>query len=327
MKINKLVLLIVICFFMTGCVSYTELNELGIIDMILIDKKDDNYIVTINMLTPKKDDLEAKTTYSATDLTLDKCLGDLYLYSSKKISFSHLELMVFTPNIAKKEYDEIINLFLNRVDSRNTFNTVIIDNYEKLFNYKSRDINDLININNSESGIVETKQFDDVIKDILELEISYIPRLTIKDTLLIEGYQSIYDKNKLLTKEESIGYNFITNNIHQSTFTSNNIGFKLNSPNTSIKVDKNKIQINVNSTYQIVNNNTNINNDKDLEKECNKAIKKYISAFLKDNNLNYFYNIIKKYDYKYYLDTNNIKIEFDINTNLVKVDNSNIKGD
>ena len=63
MKYIKLIIIFLFPLLITGCVSYTELNELGIIDMILIDKVDDKYVITINMITPKEDDLENKTTY------------------------------------------------------------------------------------------------------------------------------------------------------------------------------------------------------------------------------------------------------------------------
>lgn len=326
MKYIKVIIILLISITLTGCVSYSELNELGIIDMILIDKKDDQYIVTINMLTPTEDDLEQKKTYSATNKSLDQCLNDLYLSTTKKIAFSHLELMAFTPNIQRDDYDKIINLFLNRVDSRNTFSTIIVNNPSKLFEYKSKDINDLININNEEDGIVSIKQFDDIIKDILEIKISYVPSIKIEDELIIEGYQSIYDENKLLSSKESIGYNFITNKITQGLFTIDDIGFKLNNSRTNIIINKNKIKIDITTTYQIISNNTNIKNDEEIESKYNKAIKDYVESFYKHNKYNYFYNLIKKYDYKYYQSHNNIHLEFDINIKSSRIDNSNIKG-
>lgn len=326
MKYIRLILLFLVIFLSTGCVSYTELNELGIIDMILIDKIDNNYTVTINMITPSKDDLEEKKTYQASGKNLDKCLNELYLKTTKKIAFSHLELMALTTNIEKNDYDEIINLFLNRVDSRNSFSTVIIDNTKKLFEYKSKDINDLININGEESGIVFIKQFDEIVKDILEINISYIPYISIDDEITIKGYQSIYEENKLLSKEESIGYNFMTNNITQAMLISNNIGFKLNRSNTMIKVDENKIKIDINNNYQIVTNNSNITSNKDIERIYTKEIKKYIEAYINNNNHQYFYNLIRKFDYKYYKNNKDIELEFIINVNSSLIKNSNIKG-
>ena len=326
MKYIKVIILILLLSLITGCISYTELNELGIIDMILIDKVNDEYIVTINMITPEKDNLEKSIIYQAKSKNLDDCLNELYLSTTKKIYFSHLELMAFTPNIERNDYDEVINLFLNKVDSRNTFSTVIVNNSDKLFEYKSKDINDLININSEENGIVFIKQFDDIIKNILEIGISYIPRITIEDEIFIEGYQSIYDENKLLTINESIGYNFITNNINQAVFISNDIGFKLISSKTQTKVKDNKIILNISTNYQIVTNNSNIKNDKEIEKIYSSKIESFINEFLSNNKYNYFYNLIRKYDNKYYKSHNNIKLEFKININSSKINNSNIEG-
>lgn len=326
MKYIKLILLFLVVFLTTGCVSYTELNELGIIDMILIDKDNNNYVVTINMITPSKDEIDAKKTYQASGENLDKCLNVLYLKTTKRIAFSHLELMALSPNLKRNDYDEIINLFLNRVDSRNSFSTVIIDNSEKLFEYKSKDINDLININGEESGIVFIKQFDEMVKDILEINISYIPYISIDDELTIEGYQSIYEEDKLLSKEESIGYNFITNNITQAVLIRDDIGFKLNRTNTMVKVDENKIKLDITSNYQIVTNNSNITDNNKIKNIYNKEIKKYIDAYISNNNHKYFYNLIRKFDYKYYKNNKDIELEFIININSALIKNSNIQG-
>jgi len=327
MKYIKFILLFIVLIYTTGCVSYTELNELGIIDMILIDKINDQYIVTINMLTPKDNDLEKKITYQSSGANLDECLNDLYLSTTKKIYFSNLELMALTTNIQQNDYKEIINLFLNRVDSRNTFSTIIIDNKEKLFEYKSKDINDLININSEENGIVTIKQFDEIIKDILEINISYVPKIKLNEKITIEGYQSIYSQNKALTTKESIGYNFATNNINQAVFISNDIGYKITNSKTKTKVKNNKITLTISLDYQIVTNNSNIKNLQEIEKICINEIKNFINEYLNKNNHNYFYNLIKKYDYKYYNNNNNINLDFEINISANKIKNSNIKGD
>lgn len=325
MKYVKLMIVFLISITLTGCVSYTELNETAIIDAILIDKTDNKYIVTINMLTPTKDDLEEKKTYTSTNESLDKCLSELYLSTTKKIAFSHLELLAITPNIQKEELKEIINLFLNRVDSRNTFSTIVITNQEKLFDYDVEDINELIDINHNERGIVSIKQFDSMIKDILEMNISYVPRIKIEDELVIEGYQSVYGENKLLSIDESIGYNFITNNIKQGLLNINDIGIKLNTSNTNIKVNKNKIDINITSSYQVLNNNEN-KSDKEINKSYHEALEKYMNEFIDNNKLNYFDKLVEKYQYDYYKNNKDLKLEFDIHITSTKIENSNIKG-
>ena len=329
MKYIKILIIVFLGITLTGCVSYMELNELGIIDMILIDKVDNQYVVTINMLTATKDDLENKKTYTAINNSIDECLNDLYLYTNKKISFTHLELMAFTPNLHNKEYNDIINLFLNRVDSRNTFSTVIIDNdndsySSKLFEYKSSDINNLININHEEYGMVAIKQFDSIIKDILEMKISYIPKISIEDELYIKGYQSIYSDYQDLSFEESLGYNFITNQISQSKLNINNIGLKIDTSNTIIRVNKNEITFNINISYQITNNNDSPLEE--IDNLCKDKIKDYISSFINNSHDNYFLYLIEKYQNNYFKENNKINIKYKINIVTNRIDNTNIKG-
>lgn len=327
MKHIKLLILILLLVFTTGCVSYSELNELGIVDMILIDKDNNQYVVSLNMLTPTEDDLKSNKVYTTSDKSLDKCLTNLYLESNKKISFSHLELILFTTNLEKDDYDEVINLFFNRSDSRNTFSTVITNPKTNLENYRKDDINNLININHENEGIVAIKQFDDVVKDILEIKNSYIPKIDDKDSIKIDGYYSIYNENKLLTKDESIGYNFITDNIIKNEFEVNDINFKINYSKTNLKINKNKITINITTTYQIMSNNTKIKDDKELDLLFQKGVKKYINSYLALNNYNYFNNLLKKYDYKYYKNNKDITFKFSIKISSNKINNSNIKGD
>lgn len=327
MKYIKLLILILLLVFTTGCVSYSELNELGIVDMILIDKDNNQYVVSLNMLTPTEDDLKSNKVYTTSDKSLDKCLTNLYLESNKKISFSHLELILFTTNLEKDDYDEVINLFLNRSDSRNTFSTVITNPKTNLENYRKDDINNLINVNHENEGIVAIKQFDDVVKDILEIKNSYIPKIDDKDSIKIDGYYSIYNENKLLTKDESIGYNFITDNIIKNEFEVNDINFKINYSKTNLKINRNKININITTTYQIMSNNTKIKDDKELDLLFQEGVKKYINSYLALDNYNYFSNLLKKYDYKYYKNNKDITFKFSIKISSNKINNSNIKGD
>lgn len=327
MKHIKFLILILLLIFTTGCVSYSELNELGIVDMILIDKDNSQYVVSLNMLTPTEDDLKSNKVYTTSDKSLDKCLTNLYLESNKKISFSHLELILFTTNLEKDDYDEVINLFLNRSDSRNTFSTVITNPKTNLENYRKDDINSLININHENEGIVAIKQFDDVVKDILEIKNSYMPKIDDKDSIKIDGYYSIYNENKLLTKDESIGYNFITDNIIKNEFEVNDINFKINYSKTNLKINRNKITINITTTYQIMSNNTKIKDDKELDLLFQKGVKKYINSYLALDNYNYFSNLLKKYDYKYYKNNKDITFKFNIKISSNKINNSNIKGD
>lgn len=302
-------ILVLISFILTGCLNYVELNDIGIINVIGIDKNNNGYIININMLTPTTDLLNKSTTYEVQSKTLEEAFDKLYLLTSKKINLSHLELVMFSKSLEKKDYNNITRFFLNRNDSRNTFPTVIVENYDKnkIFNITANDINSLIETNSKDDGIVSVKTFDELTEDILNLNISYIPCIKINDKVEILGYRSIYEESKLLTIKESISYNFLINKISKCNFVDEVINIKIDSSNTKIAINQNKITININSIL------TNYANKKDVTEFYNDTLLKYLEEFLESNNLNYFYNLIKKYDYNYYKNNKNIDIEFKIN--------------
>lgn len=302
-------IIIVILFTLTGCLNYVELNDIGIINVIGIDKENDGYIININMITPTGDDLEKSTTYEVYSSTLEEAFDKLYLLTSKKINLSHLELVMFSKNLNKDDYNNITNFFLNRNDSRNTFPVVIVENYNKkeIFSFSAYDINSLIEVNSFDDGIVSVKTFDEVIDDILNIKISYIPCIKITDKVEILGYYSIYNKEKLLSIKESISYNFLTNKISKCNFVDDNLNIKIDSSNTKIAINKNKITININSIL------TNYTDKSDITDFYNKTLKNYLEEYLANNDLEYFYNLIKKYNYSYYKNNKNIDIDFNIN--------------
>ena len=290
-KINLLIILILICT--TGCLNYTELNDIGIINTIGINKEDNNYIIDINMLTPTEKDLEKDKVYQIEAKSLNEAFDKLYLKTSKKINLSHLELMILSNNLNKYDYDNLKDFFINRTDTRNTFNVVILENYnsDNLFLYTQEEINNLILTNYLEDGLVSQKTFDELIEDILSIQESYLPAIEINKDMTILGYQKVYKNNKLLSKEDSIAYNFITNKINKCIISDKDTNIRINKSNTIIDISKNIITININST--ILTNESN-NNIKD---KYNKIMKAYIENLLKNNDLELFKDLIKKHNH------------------------------
>ncbi|MDD6879562.1 MAG: hypothetical protein PUD59_04990 [bacterium] len=302
------ILLIVILVITTGCLNYTELNDIGIIDTVGITKNNDNFLININMLTPTTANLEENKTYKVEAKTINEAFDKLYLLTYKDINLSHLELLVLSNKLDKKDYDKINKFFLNRNDSRNTFNVVILNNYneDSIFKYDSKEINSLIKTNSKEDGIVMPKEFIDMAQDILDLEISYIPTIKVNDSIEILGYSSIYKENKLLTLRESISYNFLTNKIAKCNLVDENLNLKVDKSFTTYKINDNKIKIVIHSTI------TDYKDEKDIVNVYNKTIKNYLKEYLDNNDLKYFDELIKKFNYNYYKNNKNINIEYDI---------------
>lgn len=323
-------LLISILYLTTGCISYTELNDIGIVNAIGIDKINNKYEITINMLIPEGEDIEQTKQFKTTSNNLDEAINNLYSKSLRKIYLSHLDLLLLSDNLKKEDYDDIINLFLSRNDSRNTFSTVIIKDYNSnnIFKNTPDNINSLIKVNSEENGLVTIKQFDEIVKDILEKDISYIPIIELKEEPNILGYKSIYSNNKILSNQESLAYNFITNKIKQATIVNKqqNISFKINSSMTNIKINQNNIDININSNITILSNDTNITNQNKIKDIYEQELRNILKNYIDNNESSHFYNLVKKYDYNYYKNNKNHKLNFNFKITSSINENSNTIG-
>lgn len=311
-KIIKIALLIFL-ILLTGCINYTELNNIAIIDSIGISYVDNNYILDVNMISKNDND---KTNYRTTSKSLENAFDKIYTLTSKKTNLSHIELLLLDENLNKENYDNIIKFINNQIDSRNTFNVVMLKNYSKtdINKINALEINNLIDTNNKYDGLVKKKTIDEMISDILNDKESYIPIINIDKEIEILGYERIYTNKIILSKEDSIAYNFITDKINKCNLVTNDLNIIIDSSKTTYKINKNEI------TFSIFSTIYNYNED-NIKNNYEKLINKYINDYLKNNiNSLYFKNLIKKHNYEYYKNNKNKSIKYKI---IIKASDTN----
>ena len=272
----KKILIITITLLLCGCVN-NDINNLALINEIVIDYND-NYKIYVNLVLENKN----QKTIVEEGKTIEECFSKLSQRISKKIYLTHLEILALTDNIKKQNIKDIVNYFLKQDTSRNNFNTIIINKIPNdLLEIKSNDIENMLKNSISTNGIVKEKKFDDIIKDILNYKISYIPFFNI-ETQKFTGYKSIYEEEKLLSKNQSILINFLFNNIRDITLLIEDNNYKLEKCYTTAKNKNNKLQFSIKC-------NTNEKNTEIIKKYLNNEINN-----LKKENNNYYFSYIKK---------------------------------
>lgn len=295
----KKIFLLLMILTLTGCSYYNDINNLAIVNEIAIEYSD-KYNIYIKVISSNQEN-ESKI-YNESCNKIIECFSNLNNKLTKKIYLTHLDLLILDKNINNENINEIINYFLNNQSSRNTFRTIMINGINTdLLNTDSIDLINLLDLSNKSNGIVSNITFDEMIKDILNYQISYLPYLKENE---IKGMISIYDENKLLSKDESIIINFILNKINNISLLIDSEDYKLSNCETSYSNTNNKLNMIISCNYE--------GNNKD---KLEQYIIDNLNNFIRNNNINYFYYLKDKYGIKGNLSINkNIKLK-EINTN------------
>lgn len=323
---KKIIILLVLMFITTGCTSYTELNELSIVNTLGIDYVDNQYQLIINVMNGELDDDKIEKniiTYSSLEETLDKTFQYIYTKSSKKLYLSHIDLLILTEDAINSEFRSIISNFLENNEYRNNFNVVLLKDIslKEFMNYKipAEEINNLINTNYKETAISKPVDFESVIKDLLIDSNTYLPTITYSnDKIQLQGFTLIrnYKVYEQLSLKESILLNILNNYVNKSYINGNNILFN----QTHIKTKNNHIYFQF-TTHLLKDNHY----EQDIKNDLLIFLKKY-----QNNN----YDVLKllervrKNDYSYYQKTNNLlqQLTFDFNFDI-KIKQNYLQGD
>ncbi len=102
---KKIILTLFISFFLTGCFSYQELNNMAIITTIGIQQNEDNYTVILKETIPKKEENKAiydYKYYKGYGKTIDKAIMNAKKNSSKDIYLKQVQNIMVTKSTIVK---------------------------------------------------------------------------------------------------------------------------------------------------------------------------------------------------------------------------------
>lgn len=141
---KKFGILILICFCLTGCFDYYELNNVAICTGLAIDKYEDKYEVTYLISNAKKTEVSAKdgeagtTTYNGVGVTVQDAINDLKLKMPFEPYNGHLIVAVISDEVARDGIDKVMDLLARDTESRDFFYMLLANGS------KARDILEII---------------------------------------------------------------------------------------------------------------------------------------------------------------------------------------
>ena len=243
---KKIIIIIVTIFFLSGCFNYKEINDYAIVSGISIDindKKDDEYIVSIQIMNSKKekeDQSSLITIYKASGKTIYQALEKIMLDSPKEIYLGHNEVVVISEELLKKKDPlEYLDFFLRDskvekdslvVNAKNSKAYEVLEIITPLETVPSSNLKSSLNIADNYSGTLTLVTIDEFIQNLKIKGIDpVLPSVIIKgkkdDGDKMKNIEESTPKAKLkfttlayfknnrlkdyLTSEESLGYNFL----------------------------------------------------------------------------------------------------------------------
>lgn len=249
---KKLIILIILTIFLSGCWSSKEVTDLSIAMGLGIDKDEEGYSVTVQLINPSDISTQIPSTrtgvtiYKSTGKTIFETLRKLTKKSPRKIYLSHLQTIVFGEDFAKEGISNALDFFSRDHELRTDFYMLVakdskaedvlkvltpLEKIPALNMYKSLEM--------SEKAWAETYhvELDDLISTLLSdgknpvltgINLTGdLSRGTSKEN--VERIQSlattsidniaVFKEDKLvgwLSSDESKGYNYIDDNINST---------------------------------------------------------------------------------------------------------------
>ena len=269
---KKILLIIISLVFVTGCYNYNELEDLSVVSSMMIDYKDDLYLISVEVYDNDKTNI-----YDGEGKSISDALENILLSNEKEIYLSHLNAVLFTKNVDVKT---MTDYFLINPDTNATFYFVLSESSDV---YQEKDIDlgkKIFKILKRNNVFNFSKILEIIYNDTKDIIIPYVN----EDIEIESGY--IFRDNKPV---HEVSYDYVEtykvlDNIDSSNFMANGIEIDVTDADTKIKLKDKTFSIKVRITATILENELyDLNNNDDLldaEEELNKHIKKEIEKLL-----------------------------------------------
>ncbi len=275
---KKIIVLLILLLF-CGFTPYTELNDLAIVDMIGLEKKENQYLLSLTTTIPKKEENKTSNQYKIS-IFKGKSLGEVFLKAkrcdNKTTYYDHLKVLLLDPKIfnqktlsyLKKEFTQI-NYLVFAVDG----------DFSSLFKeyQSSNDFLEFVEKEKEEKKNITTLTFEDMLaRDFDEEETAYLPLLSYqKKNLVVKGLKVL--KSDLTLTSEDAKYNALLNK-QITTYHKHYENYELEFKNLMVStIYQNQIKIKINGTLS--SSDTTEKKLKRLKPKVEKEIEKDIFSF------------------------------------------------
>ena len=243
---KKKILILILIFLLSGCYNYKELNKIAIVSSVAIDKEDNEYLVSAQVMNVKRDEESQSSNvivYSTKGKSIEEAIRKMNTKTSRELYGGHISKLVLSEEIAKEGIINVIDMFQRLTEIKDEFTITIAKGIEANKVIKIATSPEMVPADYVKSSILNTdvdaalthsSKLDEFIsyylKDDIDPVVSVIEVINYKekgttidnanstsqDTKIIVDNVAITHNGVLedyLTEEETIGYNYVRNKV------------------------------------------------------------------------------------------------------------------
>jgi len=180
---KKIIPILFILFFLTGCWNYRELNQLAITTGIAIDKEENEYVMTIMIANSKKpgggsdSNQPATAVYEGRGKTMYEAIKHASLDVSKQIYLGHIDILLFSEEVAKNDMQHVIDFIFRYPQTRDNFLLALAKDCKAgdilkistpLETFPSQNIARNLDITNKLQGLVYTVSYNEFVRNMID---------------------------------------------------------------------------------------------------------------------------------------------------------------
>lgn len=250
-KVSWLLIFLLCIVLLTGCWNRRELNELALVVAMSIDKSEDEYLVTVQVVDPGEVAAKAGSGGSRTPVTIYSGKGKhlfeavrrMTTITPRKLYFSHLQMFIVSEDVAKEGINNILDFLTRDSEFREDFYIVVSKDIEAQYILQNVTSIEKIPANKLHSSLETSQrawaptvkvQMDDLISSLtsdgknpvltgITLTGDNQKGQTLANVERINPFArlkysniAVFNKDQMvgwLNEKESKGYNYITNNV------------------------------------------------------------------------------------------------------------------
>ncbi len=307
---RKILLLIACILMLGGCYDYHELNDLEIVSSMIIDYKDDKYVVNVEFLDTSKDAKRGSHFLSGEGKNLKAAINNVFFDSTLLPFYSHMKTLIISENIARAGIDEFFDFLLRDTQFRKDFFVFVASDIDEFLDFeteKNESIGEMAKMsakrNQEKNGHYKTSTFRELIYHYLRDNNYVLGSISIEDDVITLDDSYLFVDNKMNIKLEK-GAVLLENLIYEGNqsfqiYGENN--FEIHGYSLDRKIKKDKIVLTLKGHARLLDSQGKSSLDEkelvEIEKELNDKLEKFfedvVSYSKKQDvdifNFNYFY--------------------------------------